>query len=139
MAPIVDNWIGLDTQRPRPDGRPGLILNIRLPQEAKVALESARDDLLGVLSRVGLEPRVRLWNLSPACDSVHYGGTCRMHASPRFGMVDARGRLHTVPNVAVADSAAFTTGPEKNPVLTSMALAARASNRLAEELAAGDL
>jgi choline dehydrogenase-like flavoprotein len=44
-----------------------------------------------------------------------------------------------VRNVVVADSAAFTTGPEKNPVLTAMALAARAGSRLAEELRAGTL
>ncbi len=62
-----------------------------------------------------------------------------MHASPRFGMVNDHGRLQAVRNVAVADSSVFTTGPEKNPVLTSMALAARAGHRLAEELKAGDI
>jgi choline dehydrogenase-like flavoprotein len=62
-----------------------------------------------------------------------------MHASPRFGMLVAWNRIHSVPNVAVVDSSAFTTGPEKNPVLTAMALAARAGQRLAEELRAGDL
>jgi choline dehydrogenase-like flavoprotein len=60
-----------------------------------------------------------------------------MHSSPQFGMLDRWSRLHEVPNVAVADSAAFTTGPEKNPVLTAMALAARASQRLADDLRAG--
>jgi choline dehydrogenase-like flavoprotein len=54
-------------------------------------------------------------------------------------MVDAWNRLHAVRNVVVADSAAFTTGPEKNPVLTAMALAARAGHRLVEELKAGDI
>jgi choline dehydrogenase-like flavoprotein len=60
-----------------------------------------------------------------------------MHASPEFGMLDGRSRLHAVPNVVVADSAAFTTGPEKNPVLTAMALAARASQYLADDLRTG--
>jgi hypothetical protein len=41
--------------------------------------------------------------------------------------------------VAVADSAVFTTGPEKNPVLTAMALAARTSAQLADDLRAGDI
>jgi choline dehydrogenase-like flavoprotein len=54
-------------------------------------------------------------------------------------MLNASGRLHSVPNVVVADSAAFTTGPEKNPVLTSMALSARASDLLAADLRAGRL
>jgi choline dehydrogenase-like flavoprotein len=54
-------------------------------------------------------------------------------------MLDAWNRLHRVPNVVVADSAAFTTGPEKNPVLTAMALSARASDRLAADLRNGSL
>jgi choline dehydrogenase-like flavoprotein len=53
-----------------------------------------------------------------------------MHADPEFGVVDARNRLHDVPNVVVADSSCFTTGPEKNPTLTAMALAARAADHL---------
>jgi len=47
--------------------------------------------------------------------------------------------LHAVPNVVVADSAVFTTGPEKNPVLTAMALGARAGHHLAQQIRAGDL
>ena len=62
-----------------------------------------------------------------------------MHASRQFGMLDRWGRLHAVRNVVVADSAAFTTGPEKNPVLTAMALSARASQRLLDDLCAGDI
>jgi choline dehydrogenase-like flavoprotein len=62
-----------------------------------------------------------------------------MHASPRFGVIDRFSRVHGVPNVAVADSSAFTTGPEKNPVLTAMALGARAAANLAEQVKRGDL
>jgi choline dehydrogenase-like flavoprotein len=139
MAPSKDDWLALDKSPQASNGRPGLNLHIAHPPEAKVALEKARDDLTDALSRAGLSPRVRIWNIEPPCNSVHYGGTCRMHASPRFGMIDAWSRLHDVRNVVVADSSAFTTGPEKNPVLTSMALAARAGHRLAEEMKAGDL
>jgi choline dehydrogenase-like flavoprotein len=62
-----------------------------------------------------------------------------MHASPEFGMLNSWGRMHVAPNLVVADSSVFTTNPEKNPVLTSMTLAARASDRLASELKSGDL
>ncbi len=139
MAPTVDNWVALDLARRDAQGAPGLKLHISHPPEAKVALEKARDDLTDALGRAGLEPRVRIWSIIPVGESNHYGGTCRMHASPEFGMVNAAGRLHAVPNVAVADSSVFTTGPEKNPVLTSMALAARAGHNLAEDLAAGNV
>jgi choline dehydrogenase-like flavoprotein len=44
--------------------------------------------------------------------------------------------LHAVPNVVVADASAFTTGVEKNPTLTAMALATRAADGLARDLVA---
>jgi choline dehydrogenase-like flavoprotein len=138
MAPSPDNWVGLDRAQSS-QGKSGLQLHVKYPPEAEKALEQARDDLANVLEGAGLKPRVRMWHVEPVGNSKHYGGTCRMHASPRFGMIDAWNRLHAVRNVAVVDSAAFTTGPEKNPVLTAMTLAARAGNRLAEELRAGDL
>lgn len=139
MPPTRENWVALGASNGEPGAKPRLELHIRHPPESIAALERARDDVTEVLTRAGLKPRVRIWYVEPVGNSKHYGGTCRMHASPRFGMLNAWSRLHAVPNVAVADSAAFTTGPEKNPVLTAMALAARAGHRLGEELKAGDL
>jgi choline dehydrogenase-like flavoprotein len=60
-----------------------------------------------------------------------------MHRSPQYGMLDAWNRLHAVPNVLVCDASCFTTGAEKNPTLTAMALAARAADRLADDLKTG--
>ena len=97
-------------------------------------LESARDGLQNLLDAAGYQPAVTSWKVEPVGTSVHYGGTVRMHASPKYGMLDGWNRLHAVPNVLVVDSSAFTTGPEKNPTLTAMALAARACERLAEDL-----
>jgi choline dehydrogenase-like flavoprotein len=140
MAPTKDNWVALDrTQSIEPGARARLNLHVSHPTEAKEALEKARDDLSEILARAGLKPRIRIWNIEPAGESKHYGGTCRMHASPNFGMLDRWNRLHAARNVAVVDSAAFTTGPEKNPVLTAMALAARAADRLAEDVKTGNL
>lgn len=132
MVPSATNFVGLDTSGS--GAQPGLILNIRHPVESTHALEAARDQLLNFLDAARLKPRVRLWIVDTVGSAIHYAGTCRMHASPKCGMLDRWGRLHAVPNVAVADSAAFTTGPEKNPVLTAMALAARATDRLIEDL-----
>jgi choline dehydrogenase-like flavoprotein len=139
MAPTRDNWVRVDPSRRLPDGSNRLELHATHPPEAAAALEKAKDDIVGAFGRAGLDPRVRVWHVEPVGGANHYGGTCRMHASPRLGMLDAWSRMHAVRNVAVADSAAFTTGPEKNPVLTAMALAARGAARLAEEMRAGDL
>ena len=65
-----------------------------------------------------------------------YGGAARMHASPKFGVTDGFNRLHEMPNVLVVDASSFTTGAEKNPTLTVMALAARSADRLARDLRA---
>jgi choline dehydrogenase-like flavoprotein len=139
MAPSHDDWVAPDGVGRGPLNSAPLRVHITHPPAATQALEKARDDLVNMLAHAGLRPRIRMWQPQPPCTSVHYGGTCRMHASPRFGMVDTWNRLHAVSNVVVADSAAFTTGPEKNPVLTAMALAARAGDRLAQELKAGDI
>jgi choline dehydrogenase-like flavoprotein len=137
MAPSPANFVALDLEKTGADGTPGLVLHIRHPPESNHTLEAARDQLVDLLELARLRPQVRKWVVDPVGSSVHYAGTCRMHASPRYGMLDRWGRLHAVTNVVVADGASFTTGPEKNPVLTLMALAARAGHRLAEDLRAG--
>jgi choline dehydrogenase-like flavoprotein len=139
MAPSKDNWVALDGGSHANGARPKIDLHISVPPEARAALDRARDDLSAILSGAGFKPDVRIWNVEPAGESKHYGGTVRMHASPAYGMIDRWNRLHAVPNVAVVDSSAFTTGPEKNPVLTAMALAARAASRLAEDVTSGTL
>jgi choline dehydrogenase-like flavoprotein len=139
MAPNADDYVAVNDAYQAPDGTKGLELHINHPPEALPALEEARDQLLALLSDAGFEPRVQVWKVEDPGNSNHYAGSCRMHAEPRFGMLNAWSRLHAVPNVMVADSSVFTTNPEKNPVLTSMTLAARAAHRLAAELASGDL
>ena len=139
MAPSKDNFIALDPSTRSADGTPGIALHIRHPEQAGVVLEQARSQIIELFARSGFEPRERVWKLEPVGNSNHYAGACRMHASPEFGMLNAWSRLHAVPNLVVADSSVFTTNPEKNPVLTSMTLAARASDRLASELKSGDL
>lgn len=139
MAPSAENGFSLDPQRKNPDGTSAVVLNVSHPPEARTALEAAKQDTLSMLEGAGLGPRLRVWTVEPVGESKHFGGTCRMHGSPRFGMLDGFARAHEVRNVAVVDSAAFTTGPEKNPVLTAMAIAARAADRLAQELKSGDL
>jgi choline dehydrogenase-like flavoprotein len=139
MAPSRVNGLTLDKSRGTADGAAGLALHIQRPPESLAVLTRTRDEVLDLLEVAGVGPRTRIWKVEEPGNSAHFGGTCRMHASPRFGMLDCWGRMHAVPNVMVADSSAFTTGPEKNPVLTSMALSARASDKLARELCSGDL
>jgi len=134
MVPTREDSIAIDRQRARADGRSPLLLALRYPQRAVRELERARDELLTALERARWAPKLKVFHVEAPGNSVHYGGTCRMHESPLFGVVDGFSRMHGAANVVVADSSVFTTGPEKNPVLTAMALAARASARLDRDL-----
>lgn len=138
MAPSSDDFVALEAS-PHAAQPARLLCALRHPPAAIRVLEQARDELMQILTRAGWAPRIAAYHLEAPGNSVHYGGTCRMHASPRFGVVDGNCRIHGVGNVLVADSAVFTTGPEKNPVLTAMTLAARGSKLLADDLQAGDL
>jgi len=139
MAAARDNYVAPNAKHKNADGSSGLELHVRHPAEALPPLEEARDAVMAMLSAAGLGPRMQVWKVEPVGNSNHYGGSCRMHASPEYGMLNAWSRMHAVPNVVVADSSVFTTGPEKNPVLTSMTLAVRAADRLASDLRSGDL
>jgi choline dehydrogenase-like flavoprotein len=137
MVPTFEDRISLVDTADRSRRAP-LAYALSYPRKAVELLERSRDDLLTILEEARLAPEVEVFKIEPPGNSVHYGGTCRMHTSPQYGVVDPYCRVFGARNVVVADSAVFTTGPEKNPVLTAMALAARASQRLAQDLHAGD-
>ncbi len=116
-------------------GRPVPAVHLEHSEDERRNALAATERLVQILESSGAVGGVRRSPPELAVgSSVHYGGTARMHASPRYGMADGWGRLHAVRNLAIADASSFTTGPEKNPTLTVMALAARAAERLARDL-----
>ena len=119
-------------------GMAKLDIHISYDDDAICNVVKGRDHLISLLDEAGYSCKVReiVPQLYPGT-SVHYGGTVRMHDSPKYGMLDGWNRLHAVPNVMVVDASSFTTGPEKNPTLTAMALATRAAARLAKDLKTG--
>ncbi len=69
--------------------------------------------------------------------AIHEHATCRMGADPKRSALNGFCQMHDVNNVFVVDGAAFTTASEKNPTLTILALAWRATDYLAGEMKAG--
>ena len=112
-------------------------VSLRYDGAAIANLRSARERLVEFFTDGGSSIAVsdRFDDLTPG-SSVHFGGAVRMHESAEFGALDRWNRLRDVPNVVVCDSSCFTTGPEKNPTLTAMAIASRAADHLADELLA---
>lgn len=116
-------------------GLAGLEVHISFDQAVLDNVIRAREHFLELLTDAGLKARIRpvVPQLFPGT-AKHFGGTVRMHASPKYGVTDGYNRLHDAPNVLVVDASCFTTGVEKNPTLTVMALAARAADRLTRDL-----
>ena len=69
--------------------------------------------------------------------AIHEHGSCRMGADPKRSALNSFNQMHEVKNVFVVDGSAFTTATEKNPTLTILALAWRATDYLAEQIKRG--
>jgi choline dehydrogenase-like flavoprotein len=70
---------------------------------------------------------------------IHELGTVRMGSDPKTSALNGFGQAHEVPNLFVADAAPFVSNPDKNPTLTIIALAWRASEYMAEQMKKGEL
>lgn len=71
--------------------------------------------------------------------AIHEHGTCRMGQDPKRSALNGFCQMHDVKNVFVVDGSAFTTASEKNPTLTILALAWRATDYLAGEIKRGNV
>ena len=78
-------------------------------------------------------------HLEPNGSAIHEHGTSRMGDDPKRSALNKFCQMHEVPNLLVVDGSAFPSATEKNPTLTILALAWRATDRLAVEMKAGRL
>jgi choline dehydrogenase-like flavoprotein len=132
MVPRHDHHVELDTKDPI-DGKIGIALSYDSAERENMVHARARVQQIFADCGITADPVGPFHELAPG-SSIHLGGTVRMHESPTLGVVDGTTRMHDVRNVMVCDLSCFTTGPEKNPTLTSMALAARGADRLADDI-----
>jgi len=138
MVPTERHHVQPDAALKDSFGRPKLSICLQYDDSVVKNMISARDHLLSLMADAGYRGALTRTptRITPG-SSVHYGGTIRMHRSPRYGMLDSWNRLHEISNLLVVDASCFTTGAEKNPTLTAMALAARAADRLVQDLSRG--
>lgn len=138
QTPLRDSRVMIERERD-PLGMPRAVLDWRINP---CDLESMTTSLAGigdVLARTGIG-RIQLpddphgtW-ASRITGSWHHMGTTRMHADPRCGVVNADGRVHSVPNLYVTGSSVFPTGGYANPTLTILAAALRLADHVSERL-----
>ena len=68
---------------------------------------------------------------------IHELGTARMGPDARSSVVNSYGQTWDVGNLVLMDGSIFASGAHKNPTLTILALALRASERLAVQMKSG--
>ncbi len=133
MIPTPDNGVELVAGLGRDEPESALAIDLRFDDDAICAVRRARERYVSIFAAVGQPVEIGPFHDLVPGSSFHLGGTVRMHRSREFGVLDEWKRVHDVPNVVVCDASCFTTGPEKNPTLTAMAIAARAARRLARD------
>jgi choline dehydrogenase-like flavoprotein len=133
QVPCYENHVSLDPDKKDRFGVPLLRLNTRYSDSEMENMRAGTKLIPHILEAAGNRVARVSAELQARGTSVHYGGTARMHESPRYGVVDGWNRLHDVKNLLVVDASCFATCVEKNPSLTAMAIAMRAAERLAAE------
>lgn len=77
--------------------------------------------------------------IRPGGNVKHEVGGARMGDDPKKSVTNAFGQTWDVKNLFLTDAAPFCSNADKNPTLTIMALAWRASDYLLDELKKGNL
>lgn len=114
------------------DGMPGVKIEYRLSEHSRRSLDFGLDRAEEMLRAAGAYRVVRL-PLAPLT-GWHLLGTARMGDDLATSVTDARGRMHAVPNILVADGSLFTTVGAVNPGSTIGALALKIADDLAREI-----
>jgi choline dehydrogenase-like flavoprotein len=134
-----ENYVDLDPIEKDEYGLPLLRFHFRFRENesamASEILETCRR-IVEVSGGVCLESRE---GVRPQFNGEDVVGLARMGNDPRTSVVNRWNRTHDVKNLWILDGASFTSGTEKSPTLTVIALAMRAAQNIAEALRRGEV
>jgi choline dehydrogenase-like flavoprotein len=123
--PRAENRV--DTDPDVRDGRGVPVSRITYRQHARNAgqeqfmADRCAELLLEAGAKTVVQPRAV--RESEAGISTHQSGSCRMGTDPASSVTDRTGRVHSVPNVYIADGSLLVNPGGANPALTIQALA----------------
>jgi choline dehydrogenase-like flavoprotein len=141
MIPNTDSFCEADPVVKDRFGIPVLRFAFRWSQNEVNQVAHGRRTAHAVFKRMGgtiLDPDLPPEKIMTAGgEIIHELGTARMGADKRSSVVDGYGQTWDVDNLVLMDGAVFASGAHKNPTLTILALALRASEQLARRLKSG--
>ena len=139
MLPRADNRVTLHETRRDSWGIPLVHIDVTHGDNERRLAERANRDAAAMLRAAGFENVTSLGEVRPPGHSVHEMGTCRMGHDPSTSVLNRHNQAHDVPNLFVTDGGCFLSNADKNPTLSILAIAWRASDYLAEELRRGSI
>lgn len=140
VLPYRHNRVTVEGTHPDRFGVPTIRIEYRLGENERAMAERMYDVAEEIIHAMKAEPLpYRRGDLDELGSAIHEHGTCRMGADPKRSALNGFLQMHEARNVFVVDGSAFPTPTEKNPTLTILALAWRATDYLAEQMRLANL
>jgi len=138
--PRADNYVTVDGTSSDKYGVPLPKIVYSIGDNERKMVAEMYDTVEMILKEAGGEVfELRRGKTDSNGSAIHEHGTCRMGTDPRKSALNQFCQMHEVKNLFVVDGSAFTTASEKNPTLTILAMAWRATDYLGEQLKRGRL
>jgi choline dehydrogenase-like flavoprotein len=129
VRPRLENYI-----EARPGGPGSFTVHFSYAAEDLALRDQMVLGLESVRAVLGAGPALQVQVMPPGA-SHHEAGGLAMGTDPNLSVTDAYGRFHAVPNVVVADAAAWPDVVAANPHITIAAIARRQAAQLSKVLA----
>lgn len=129
QAPDPSNYITLGNQLD-PNGQPKVEIHWKFSSLDKDNVVRSREVMRNEFTKSGLGTLQFTQELFTSPSSVHPIGSTRMSDDPKYGVVDANLKVHSMNNLYLASSSVFPTGGYANPTLTVVALACRLADHI---------
>ncbi len=140
IPPREENRIEVDEQKLDQYGLPMMRIHLNYTDNERKMSEEMYDTVEQLLHEAKAETlnyKRNEWDHPGS--PIHEHGTCRMGSDKRTSMLNGFNQMHAVKNVFVVDGSSFPSATEKNPTLTILAVAWRATDYLAEEIRRGNV
>jgi choline dehydrogenase-like flavoprotein len=146
MIPNADTYCEIDPEVVDQWGIPALRFHFKWSEYELRQARDMQETFRTIVETAGGEYRAKTaidgqypFGILPGGKIIHEVGTARMGADPNTSVLNGYCQAHDVRNLFVMDGAPLVTNPDKNPTLTIMALAWRASEHLLDEATKGNL
>ena len=140
MIPNDKSYCEIDPDVVDEFGIPVLRFHFEWSEHEKKQSEHMRQTFTAIIEKLGgHKESIRATPIATGGEVIHEVGTVRMGSDPKTSALNGYSQAHDVKNLFVADGGSFASNPDKNPTLTIIALAWRASEYLAEEMRKGNV